>query len=168
MSPERSAPPATVSSVRSAPFSELDPRTAYLLWRLRSEVFVVEQDCPYLDLDGRDLEPQTVHLWVETAEDPGTPLGTLRILQEPEPGVVAHTSISKFLVNPTISGWIQFEARDTWPATTRVCTCIQELSSSNNRTRQKLADPTTIDCRRDPEMAKFSTTQPNRLGTRQQ
>ena len=84
MSPERSAPPATVSSVRSAPFSELDPRTAYLLWRLRSEVFVVEQDCPYLDLDGRDLEPQTVHLWVETAEDPGTPQGTLRILQEPD------------------------------------------------------------------------------------
>ena len=84
MSPERSASPTTVSSVRSARFSELDPRTAYLLWRLRSEVFVVEQDCPYLDLDGRDLEPQTVHLWVETAEDPGTPLGTLRILQEPD------------------------------------------------------------------------------------
>ena len=31
--------------------------TAYRLWALRSAVFVVEQDCPYLDLDGRDLEP---------------------------------------------------------------------------------------------------------------
>lgn len=84
MSPERTASPATVSSVRSARFAELDPHTAYLIWQLRSDVFVVEQNCPYLDLDGRDVEPQTVHLWVETAEDPGTPLGALRILQEPD------------------------------------------------------------------------------------
>lgn len=44
----------------------------------------------------------------------------MRILQEPEPGVVAHTSISKFLANPAINGWVQFEGKDTWPATTRV------------------------------------------------
>lgn len=84
MSPERTASPATVSSVQSARFVELDPRTAYLIWQLRSDVFVVEQDCPYLDLDGRDLEPEAVQVWAESAEDPGSPLGTLRILQEPD------------------------------------------------------------------------------------
>jgi ElaA protein len=66
--------------VRSAAFTELDALTAYGLWALRSEVFVVEQDCPYLDLDGRDLEPGTRHLWVERE---GVPVATLRVLDDP-------------------------------------------------------------------------------------
>jgi hypothetical protein len=45
---------------------------------------------------------------------------SMRIFTEPEPGMVAHTSISKFMTNPTINGWVEFEARDTWPANTRV------------------------------------------------
>ncbi len=45
---------------------------------------------------------------------------TMRILREPEPEMVAHTSISKFLTIPYINGWVQFESKDTWPATTRV------------------------------------------------
>lgn len=65
--------------VHSATFAELDPLTAYRLWALRSQVFVVEQDCPYLDLDGRDLEPATRHLWVERE---GRPVATLRLLDD--------------------------------------------------------------------------------------
>ena len=66
--------------VRSAAFSGLAGLTAYRLWALRSEVFVVEQQAAYLDLDGRDVEPGTRHLWVE---DDGTPVATLRILDDP-------------------------------------------------------------------------------------
>ena len=40
----------------------------YALLRLRAEVFVVEQECAYLDPDGRDLEPSTRHLWVEGSD----------------------------------------------------------------------------------------------------
>ncbi len=65
--------------VHSAAFAGLDPVTAYHLWALRSEVFVVEQDCPYLDLDGRDLAPGTRHLWIERA---GAPVATLRVLDD--------------------------------------------------------------------------------------
>ncbi len=43
-------------------FDELDARTAYDVWRLRQDVFVVEQECAYPDLDGRDPEPGTRHL----------------------------------------------------------------------------------------------------------
>ena len=43
-------------------FDELDLRTAYDVWRLRQQVFVVEQGSPYPDLDGRDREPGTRHL----------------------------------------------------------------------------------------------------------
>jgi ElaA protein len=65
--------------VRVAAFAELSADTAYRLWALRSEVFVVEQDCPYLDLDGRDVEPSTRHLWLERG---GEPVATLRLLDE--------------------------------------------------------------------------------------
>ena len=65
--------------VRVAGFDDLDARTAYLLWQLRQDVFVVEQGCPYPDLDGRDLEPGPRHLWV--AED-DQPVGYLRMLDD--------------------------------------------------------------------------------------
>ena len=35
-------------------FEELNIRELYNLLKLRSEVFVVEQDCVYLDIDGKD------------------------------------------------------------------------------------------------------------------
>ena len=43
-------------------FDELDARRAYDVWRLRQDVFVLEQQCLYGDLDGRDLEPSTRHV----------------------------------------------------------------------------------------------------------
>ena len=49
--------------VVTARFSELDTATLYALLKLRVDVFVVEQECPYPELDGRDLEPETLHLW---------------------------------------------------------------------------------------------------------
>jgi ElaA protein len=57
--------------INVAGFDGIDPRTLYRILRLRSEVFVVEQACVYLDADGRDTEPTTVHLW--TDPDPAAP-----------------------------------------------------------------------------------------------
>jgi ElaA protein len=47
--------------------------------RLRAEVFIVEQDVAYQDVDGRDLEPGTTHYWLD---DDG-PVAYLRVLTEP-------------------------------------------------------------------------------------
>jgi len=63
-----------------AGFDELPVRTAYDVWRLRQQVFVVEQDCPYPDLDGRDLEGPTRHLVL--LDDDGAVVGTLRVLDD--------------------------------------------------------------------------------------
>ena len=63
-----------------AGFDELPVRTAYDVWRLRQQVFVVEQDCPYPDLDGRDLEDPTRHLVL--LDDEGAVIGTLRVLDD--------------------------------------------------------------------------------------
>jgi ElaA protein len=50
------------ATVRALRFDELDARTAHDVFRLRQQVFVVEQGDPYDDLDGRDTEPGTVHV----------------------------------------------------------------------------------------------------------
>lgn len=42
---------------------ELSAREMHDLLRLRMDVFVVEQECAYPDIDGRDTEPATLHLW---------------------------------------------------------------------------------------------------------
>lgn len=65
-----------------AGFVELDPVTLYALLRLRTNVFVVEQRCPYPELDGRDLEPGTRHLWL--APERTDPHAYLRVLAEPD------------------------------------------------------------------------------------
>ncbi|MBM6402376.1 GNAT family N-acetyltransferase [Phycicoccus sp. MQZ13P-5] len=53
--------------------------------RLRQDVFVLEQECLYPDLDGRDLEPGTVQWWAE--DGVGAVVATLRALDDGE-GVV--------------------------------------------------------------------------------
>ena len=63
----------------AVPFDELDARTAYDVWRLRQQVFVLEQQCLYGDLDGRDPEPATRHV---VLEDAGEVLGYARVLDE--------------------------------------------------------------------------------------
>ena len=64
-----------------AAFDQLSAATLYGLLRLRMQVFIVEQRCPYQDLDGRDTEPGTRHVWLD---DDGSPQAYLRILAEPD------------------------------------------------------------------------------------
>ena len=47
---------------------DLDVPTLYALLQLRVEVFVVEQACPYPELDGRDLSAETRHFWLEAPD----------------------------------------------------------------------------------------------------
>ncbi|KAI5920336.1 sterigmatocystin 8-O-methyltransferase [Camillea tinctor] len=68
----------------------------------------------------------------------------MRILREPEPGMVAHTKASKFLAVPYVNNWVNFECKDTWPATTRVVDAMQKWPSSEepNQTGFTLANNT--------------------------
>ena len=69
-------------TLRTALFADLDTWTLYALLRLRVGVFVVEQECAYQELDGRDTEPTTEHLWL--AADDREPVAYLRILADPD------------------------------------------------------------------------------------
>ena len=50
--------------VSCAPFNAVPNQILHDIIRLRIDVFVVEQACPYPELDGHDDEPGTVHWWV--------------------------------------------------------------------------------------------------------
>ncbi|WP_369069900.1 GNAT family N-acetyltransferase [Kineococcus terrestris] len=69
-------------SVHHAPTAQVPALTLYALLKLRVDVFVVEQECAYPDLDGRDAEPGAVQLWAETAG--GGVAATARLLAEPD------------------------------------------------------------------------------------
>jgi ElaA protein len=68
--------------LRRAASDELDAATLYALLRLRVEVFIVEQACPYPELDGRDLDPATVHFWLTPHGAPTTVLSYLRLVTD--------------------------------------------------------------------------------------
>lgn len=50
-----------------AGFDELELRQLYAILAARSAVFVVEQNCPYQDLD--DFDEEGIHLWAANADD---------------------------------------------------------------------------------------------------
>ena len=87
---------------RCLPFGALLPDTLYRLLRLRSAVFVVEQACVFLDLDG--LDPQCLHI---LGERPGSPaeaalVASARLVP---PGVAyAEASIGRVVTAPTARG----------------------------------------------------------------
>lgn len=68
---------------------DLDARTLHGILRLRCEVFVVEQQCPYQDVDSWDVEPSTVHVLALSSSRPvrGQVIACLRVLTEPDGGV---------------------------------------------------------------------------------
>jgi ElaA protein len=74
------------ATLHIASFAELDTATLYALLRLRVDVFVVEQQCPYPELDGRDAEPSTLHFWLAGGDGRGVsePVAYLRLLSEPD------------------------------------------------------------------------------------
>lgn len=66
-------------------FDKLSAAELYEILRLREAVFIVEQNCPYPEADGKD--PEAVHLWY--AGEDGRVAAYLRLYQKKdEPGTV--------------------------------------------------------------------------------
>lgn len=82
------------------PFDQLSLHELYDIMALRQEVFVVEQNCPYLDADGKD--PYCWHLMGRNAAD-GKLLCYTRLLPE---GLAyrGYTSIGRVVSSPSVRG----------------------------------------------------------------
>jgi ElaA protein len=87
---------------RCLPFHALSADTLYRLLRLRSEVFVVEQACVFLDMDG--LDAQCMHVLGEVVDADGTARlhASTRLVP---PGVAfAEASIGRVVTAPAARG----------------------------------------------------------------
>lgn len=86
-------------SFRCKPFHELTAPQLYAIMALRQEVFIVEQNCPYLDADGKDLKGY--HL--SGHDDDGKLVAYARLL----PKGVSYdnfVSIGRIATSPTVRG----------------------------------------------------------------
>ncbi len=79
-------------TITAGPFTALDETTAYAVWKLRQDVFVVEQACPYPDLDGRDDEPGTRHVLLR---DDDELLGYARVLDEGDTWRIGRVALDR-------------------------------------------------------------------------
>ncbi|MCX2760147.1 GNAT family N-acetyltransferase [Vibrio sp. Sgm 22] len=106
----------------SIPFSELSTHQLYQLLKLRVDVFVVEQTCPYPELDGKDTLAGVEHLLGYSDEEL---VACARLLP---PGTsYDHTSIGRVATKQSARGdglghQLLKEAltrcEDLWPSTT--------------------------------------------------
>ena len=64
--------------ISAAPLGQLAALDVHQLYKLRVDVFVHEQRCPYAEIDATDADPQTVHLLAWDA-DTHELLGTARV-----------------------------------------------------------------------------------------
>ena len=55
-----------MSEIQKASFQELTLERLYEILRLRVQVFVVEQECAYSEIDNIDFEAN--HLWIDDAQ----------------------------------------------------------------------------------------------------
>ena len=78
-------------------FTELTTEELYEILKLRAEVFVVEQNCPYQDLDDKDQS--SYHLFLE---DNGQIIAVLRIL--PENIAYKEMAIGRLIVKKSYRG----------------------------------------------------------------
>ena len=82
---------------RCLPFDALSPRALYDLLRLRTDVFVIEQNCVFQDMDGAD--PDCHHL---LGEREGRLLAYARLV--PAGLKFAEASIGRVVSDPTTRG----------------------------------------------------------------
>ena len=65
--------------IRDRKFAKLTTDELHDILKLRIDVFVAEQACAYPELDGRDIEPTTRHVWM--ADDVGV-VAYVRVLHD--------------------------------------------------------------------------------------
>lgn len=100
---------AVMREIRQGTFTELDGATVFGLARLRQQVFVVEQECAYPDLDDHDTDPLTVHFW---ADDGADVIACLRLLRDGEAWRIGRVCCTEAERGRGLSGRLMTAALD--------------------------------------------------------
>ncbi|KAJ3566291.1 hypothetical protein NPX13_g7189 [Xylaria arbuscula] len=69
---------------------------------------------------------------------------TMRVFREPEPGMLAHSNVSKAITDSSLNDWLKAESRDLWPAATETFDAVMKWPNSQeiNETAFTLAHNT--------------------------
>lgn len=86
-----------VATAHSEPITSIHPADLHGILRVRQGVFIIEQNCPYPDIDDVDIDPSTRHHWI--AED-GVVVSTMRSYLDAE-GV---THVGRVATHPASRG----------------------------------------------------------------
>ena len=92
--------------ITAAPLGQLAALDVHQLYKLRVDVFVHEQRCPYAEIDATDADPQTVHL-LAWDTDSHELLGTARVFPAaPTDAALADAGaqIGRFALAPAARG----------------------------------------------------------------
>ncbi len=73
-------------------FEELTTKELYEILKLRAEIFVVEQNCPYQDLDGRDYD--SIHLFFENEN--GEVMACVRAFRKDEDTITLGRVVTRY------------------------------------------------------------------------
>jgi ElaA protein len=92
-------PTGPVVHFRTERFHALEPGVLYRILALRIAVFVVEQNCAYQDLDGRDASSLHLTGWLPDGE-----LVACARLLPPGLGHPLHPSIGRVITAPVVRG----------------------------------------------------------------
>ncbi|MCD1268232.1 GNAT family N-acetyltransferase [Microbacterium sp. MEC084] len=85
----------------AAALRDIPSDVLYRILKLRVDVFVVEQDCAYPELDARDLEPTALLHWVAEGDDV---LATIRVLHDRPAGSGEDRRIGRVATAPHARG----------------------------------------------------------------
>lgn len=105
MSSSHQAPPRITTGTAAT----LTAGQLHGLLRLRVDVFVVEQECPYAELDGLDLASGTEHLWIGDASADRA-RATLRILAQGEARRIGRVATARSYRGRGYAGALMREA----------------------------------------------------------
>lgn len=78
------------TSIRIHRFEELSALEVHALYKLRTDIFVVEQNCPYPEVDEADLHARHALL-----TESNTLVGTARIIMEPRIARIGRVAIHR-------------------------------------------------------------------------
>ncbi|KAI1358363.1 O-methyltransferase-domain-containing protein [Xylaria arbuscula] len=69
---------------------------------------------------------------------------TMRVFREPEPGMLAHSNVSKAITDSSLNDWLKAASRDLWPAATKTFDAVMKWPNSQeiNETAFTLAHNT--------------------------
>ncbi len=112
--------------LRTTGFDELDAATLYAILRLRSDIFVVEQQAAYEELDGRDTEPATIHLWLE---DGGAIVAYLRVLRDATEFRIGRVCTARTHRGAGLAGELMRAALDAIDAIDAAMPCVLDAQT---------------------------------------